>query len=532
MYKSVETLDVLLRAAYPLIQVVSHEEERVEQALASIVERKNNLNGTSTELWKWSVTKSAWSDVPGGGLNRKEDLEGPLDILDFILEYNNTAVFVLRDFGHYLKDSTPGSFLIQRKLKDLTTELSAGSAVVIVGHDLQLPGGLDKLMAVVDFDLPNRKEVEQNGRYLLYDCEDTKDIPDAGKDKILAMGAEAALGLTLAETENVFAKSLAMCRTLDPRVIMEEKKHIIRKSGVLQYYDVNTDLGDVGGLGNLKEWLSHRGAAFSDEARDYGLPHPKGVLIVGIPGTGKSLISKCIGRAWNMPVLRMDVGSLFGSLVGQSEANMRKALKTAEALSPCVLWIDELEKSLGGRGDLDGGTSARVFGSFLSWMQEKTSPVFVVATANDVAALPPEMLRKGRFDELFFVDLPTEEDREAILNIHLTKAKRDAKGYDVARLAEESDGFSGAELEQVIIDSLFLAFPENREPTTEDLSTAIERTVPLSKTMSDRLKALRKWADGRAVFAGDPPPEEAPKKKKAPAKKAKIRKRKVTMDNW
>ena len=256
---------------------------------------------------------------------------------------------------------------------------------------------------MVDFDLPSIEELASSANDVISNFGPTNSLDDNIINNMVGHGSKAALGLTLAEAENVFAKSLAHTRCLDPQIIIEEKKHIIRKSGVLQFYDVDRDMDSVGGLGNLKKWLKQRGGSFSKEAREYGLPNPRGVLIVGIPGTGKSLVSKCIGHDWNMPVLRMDVGSLFGSLVGQSEANMRKALKTAEALAPCVLWIDELEKSLGGSsGSSDGGTTARVFGSFLSWMQEKTTPVFVVATANDVSALPPEMLRKGRFDEWYF----------------------------------------------------------------------------------------------------------------------------------
>ena len=261
-------------------------------------------------------------------------------------------------------------------------------------------------------------------------------------------------------------------------------------------------MADVGGLDVLKEWLDNRGNAFSSSARDFGLPYPKGVLIIGIPGTGKSLISKAIGSAWSMPVLRLDVGSLFGSFIGQSEANMRKALKTAEALAPCVLWIDELEKSLGGSsGGTDSGTTARVFGSFLNWMQEKSDPVFVVATANDVSQLPPEMLRKGRFDELFFVDLPSREDRNEIFKIHLSLRGRDPSDYEVEELGLASDQFSGAEIESVVVDGLYRAFSVNRELHKNDMLRSIMDTVPLAKTMGSKIESLRKWAKTRARFA-------------------------------
>ena len=303
--------------------------------------------------------------------------------------------------------------------------------------------------------------------------------------------------------------------TISPYIVMHEKKNIIKKSGVLEYYDLTDSLSSVGGLGNLKKWLKLRGRAFTDEATDFGLPTPKGVLIIGIPGTGKSLVSKCIGMEWSMPVLRLDVGSLFGSLVGQSEGNMRKALKTAESLAPCVLWIDELEKSFGQQGSLDGGTSTRVFGYFLSWMQEKKSQVFVVATANDVTSLPPEMLRKGRFDELFFVDLPTVFERIEILKIHIARLGRSPENFELDQIAKASKNFSGAELESVVIESLYKGFYADREPTTEDMLAAVETTVPLHDTMKENITQLRSWASGRAVPAGslEQPSEEKPTKR-------------------
>jgi len=502
METSVDTLNILLRAAYPVIYVVSHEESRVESALEELIAKRNVVNGSATELWNWSFTEGSRCISGNNGSEFPE--QDPADVLEFIGSYGKSAVFVLRDFGHFLDESSGAqSYVMQRQIKDVINRMSPGSTIVIVDSELNIPSRIEKFITVVDFDFPSQEEIIENTAHLLSNFDETRSLPQETREKLLRSGAEAAVGLTLIEAENVFAKSLAASSIIDPRMIIEEKKNIIRKSGVLEFYDVRTDMGAVGGLGQLKSWLSDRGRAFSKEARDYGLPHPKGVLLVGIPGSGKSLVSKCIGYSWKMPVLRMDVGALFGSLVGQSEANMRKALKTAEALAPCVLWIDELEKALGsGQGSLDGGTTARVFGSFLSWMQEKTSSVFVVATANDVSMLPPEMLRKGRFDELFFVDLPNEEDRETIFDIHLQKKKRDPSLYDTAKLAAACPGFSGAEIEQVVVDSLFKAFSDDTEPSTDDMLECISKTIPLSKTMSSRIEGLRKWADGRAVLAG------------------------------
>lgn len=497
MNQSVEELDVLIRAAHPVIFVVSHEEHRVAQALSEIVERKNKNSEANASLWTWSLTDGAYC-----GDEQFADLDGPVEILEHIGQYDKSGVFMLKDFAYFLNEGP--AYMVQRKLKDLTSSMGHGISIVIVDSELNIPPRVEKLMTVVDFDLPSAEELKS---YTDWVVRDHLEGSVENSSVIHEEACEAAVGLTATEVENVFCKSLAKNSTLDPLVIMEEKKHIIRKSGVLQYHDVDRKMKDVGGLRTLKSWVNQRGRAFSSKAREYGLPHPKGALIVGIPGTGKSLIAKCIGASWKMPVLRMDVGALFGQFVGQSEANMRKALKTAEALAPCVLWIDELEKGFGsasGGGSHDSGTSARVFGSFLSWMQEKQSPVFVVATANDVSQLPPEMLRKGRFDELFFVDLPNAVDREEVFKIHINRLNRDPDKFDIDSLVKLTDGFTGAEIEQVIVDGLFKAFDSDREPEVEDFAFSAERTVPISKTMEDKIAKLRSWADGRALMANDP----------------------------
>ena len=511
MSKTIEELDVLLRAGYPILYVVSHEEDRVAFHLRDIVNKHNVKTGHSAKFFDWSVTDgtSRYSDSSiHSKVERFDGHDNPFDILDFIDSFKQTGVFMLKDFGHFLNEGP--AYLVQRKLRDVAGRMNGGITIIILDSELNIPPRLEKLVTVVDFELPSREDIESNGAYLLKSCKQTAELLSEQKSQMLERASFAAMGMTLAESENIFAKSLAQHGTLHPRTIMEEKKNIIRKSGVLEYYDVDTDMSDVGGLGLLKEWLNSRERGFTSEAREYGLPNPKGVLIVGIPGTGKSLISKCIGYEWDMPVLKMDVGSLFGSLVGQSEANIRKAIKTAEALAPCVLWIDELEKGFGNAtGGGDSGTSARVFGSFLSWMQDKTSPVFVVATANDVSALPPEMLRKGRFDELFFVDLPSEEDRSEIFDIHLKRFNKpslkdlgkQSDQYTFAEAISLTEDFSGAEIEQVIVDGMFKSFGESRDLRLTDLLEAISRTVPLSSTMEARITKLRKWADGRAVKA-------------------------------
>jgi SpoVK/Ycf46/Vps4 family AAA+-type ATPase len=281
--------------------------------------------------------------------------------------------------------------------------------------------------------------------------------------------------------------------------ILDEKRQIIRKTGLLEYYQLTEAMNHVGGLGALKAWLGSRDGAFSERARDFGLPEPKGLLLLGVQGCGKSLAAKAIANSWRLPLLRLDVGAVMNAYVGSSEENMRKAIRISESLAPCILWLDEIEKGFAGfGGQQDGGTTARVFATFLTWMQEKTKPVFVIATANSIERLPPEMLRKGRFDEIFFVDLPSEPERLEIFRIHLSRRNRFPEQFDLARLAAASTGMSGAEIEAVVIEALWGAFPEGRQLTQEDLLRAIQATVPLSRTMSESIEGLRSWARTRA----------------------------------
>ena len=293
-----------------------------------------------------------------------------------------------------------------------------------------------------------------------------------------------------------------------PRTVAFEKEQIIKKSGLLDYFQVNEDLKGVGGMENLKDWLQKRKQAFDFKAQSWGLAEPKGLLLLGVPGCGKSLTAKCIASLWNMPLLRLDIGKVFQGEVGSSESNIRRAIATAEAVAPCVLWIDEIEKGLSGvqsSGSTDGGTTSRIFSTILTWMQEKTQPVFVVATANDISQLPPELLRKGRFDEIFFVDLPSESDRKSIFSIHLNKNGQKAENFGLEKLAKESKGFNGAEIEECIKEAMFSAYttdPNNPALQIIDILNAIKTTVPLSKTMKDQIEFLRKWANSRAKQAG------------------------------
>lgn len=481
-------IDVLIRAKYPILYVMSWEERRVEEGLGQVCkDLKRTLHSWSlTQGMKPQVVRTSGPASPG-------TLPGELEALALVHEAPEFTVFLLKDFHPYLRDSR-----VIRLLRDLAVRLRGkAQTLILMGPTLVLPMELEKDITVVDFPLPSAVDIEK----MLASCiEVVKANPnvdttltDAARETII----KSAQGLTLDEIESVLARSLVEKKKFDIEVILEEKKQIVRKSGLLEYYPAQNNMADVGGMELLKEWLAKRSKSFTDKAKDFGIPSPKGVLILGVQGCGKSLLAKAIANEWNLPMLKLDVGRIFGSLVGQSEENIRKAINVSESVAPCVLWADELEKGfagVSGSGVGDSGTTARVFATFLTWMQEKTKPVFLIATANDVSALPPEMLRKGRFDEIFFVDLPDLSERESIFAIHLKKRKRDVTLFDLKKLAKSTKGFSGAEIEQVIVSALYAAFDADRELSQEDLVSEVKNLVPLSVMMREDIAELREWA--------------------------------------
>lgn len=392
-----------------------------------------------------------------------------------------------------------------RRIRDVAHQLrDSYKTIVIVSPRLRLAPELEKDVTVLEFDLP---DVDELGRLLGRIIEDVKDNPKLcidlepeGRERLL----HAAKGLTIREAENVFAKTLVLDGRIDSQdidVVFSEKQQIIKKGGLLEYYELVEEFSNVAGLENLKEWLTNRTMAFSERASEFGLPAPKGLLLLGVQGCGKSLCAKAMSSLWKLPLLRFDMGRMFGSLVGSSEDNVRRAIRTAEGVAPCILWVDEIDKAFAGSqgsAQTDGGTTARVFGTFLTWLSEKTAPVFVIATANDISCLPPELLRKGRLDEIFFVDLPSQAERREIFRIHVSKRGRDPAKFDIETLAAQCEGFSGAEIEEAIIAGLFDAFSENKSLDTTMLLRSLKATVPLSKTMSEELTRLRTWAVGRA----------------------------------
>lgn len=493
--------ELLVRARYPVLYVVSWEEGRVEEHFRQIAKRRNK------QFHVWSITTglreaTTAASVPSTGRNRSTD---PIEALTQVLDHKEPAIYLFFDLNAYLRCDCPANKPVIRRLREVARALSDSyKTLVICSPLLDIAPELQKDVTVVDFALPGPDEVGTLLDTIVSDVREhskvTVELSSTDREALV----RAAGGLTLQEAENVFAKTIVKDGALDGSdvsTVFAEKQQIVRKSGVLEYFEASDALDDIGGMDELKTWLERRGAAFSDEARAFGLPAPKGVLLVGVQGCGKSLCAKAISRTWKIPLLRFDMGRVFSSLVGSSEENVRRAIAIAESISPAIFWIDEIEKAFAGAsnsGGNDGGVSARVMGSLLTWMAEKHKPVFVMATANNISTLPPELLRKGRLDEIFFVDLPSLEDRRQIFAIHVAKRKRDPSSLDLDQLAKLAEGFSGAEIEQAVISALFDAFAQGTDLSTPLLAHAIGETVPLSRTMHESLTGLRAWARGRA----------------------------------
>jgi MoxR-like ATPase len=497
-------LEILIRARYPILYVISSEELRVQNTVVEIAKKRQK------KVFEWTYSSGI---VPAGTSiqsqkNRNTATKDPLAALDQVIEQVEPAIFLFKDFHPFLSKN---NFAIIRKLKDIALHLkNSFKTIVLISPVMEIPAELDKEITVINFPQPTKEDLGEMLDKIIAEIGDRKqvqiDLDDQGRDRLL----QAALGLTLGEAENVFAKIIVQGGRLsggDVNEVFAEKQQIIRKSGLLEYYAASEDFSNVGGLAVLKEWLNKRAVAFTDEARAFGLPAPKGILLLGVQGCGKSLCAKAVSRLWQLPLLRFDMGRMFGSFVGSSEENVRRAITVAESVAPAILWVDEIDKAFAGSqssGATDGGTTARVFGTFLTWLSEKNAPVFVVATANDVSQLPPELLRKGRLDEIFYVDLPSEEERGEIFRIHLAKRGRDPEKFDHPALVARSNDFSGAEIEEAINSALYDAFYSRQEITTEHVLTALAQTVPLAKTMDEKISRLRQWAEGRARHASRP----------------------------
>ncbi len=492
----INELELALRSRCTLLWVATVEEERLIEALAADCAAKKR----TLLLWDHA---DFFQILAGEHALPSPMPKDPLSVLEAIEKMSFSGLVVLRDF-HQCWHNQPR---VVRKLRNVVQKMKYTRLSVLVSMPAgPVPPELRDEAVQLEFPPPGTAELDDILQRLLAGPNVRADLTPEARERALT----AALGLSANQALRVFAKAIVSEGVLDERdvaMIQAEKKQIIRESGALEYYAATESPANVGGLDNLKEWLRRRRLAFSPDARAYGLPAPRGVALIGIPGTGKSLTAKMVSALWQLPLIRLDLGALFGSLVGQSEENTRRALALAETVAPCILWIDEIEKGLAtSPGAGDGGTSMRVLGSLLSWMQEKTRPVFIVATANNIGMLPPELLRRGRFDEIFFLDLPTAAERHEIVEVHLRKRRRDPAKFDVAAIVAATEGFVGAEIEQAVIDALFDAFSDRdtpgREVVSADVVAACGRLVPLSRSARETIGALRQWlAEGRAVSA-------------------------------
>jgi ATP-dependent 26S proteasome regulatory subunit len=502
-------LELQILSNRPLNYVVSHEEERVVTAIQSIcVSRKSPW-----VVMGWDVAtglRPLQGNFPMPKTNYKEDATGVLEWFQELAvdEKGPFHILVLKDFHKFYAGSLGKEGQVERvvarRLRNMAQKLpGTRKAVVIVAPMLVLPEELKKLCAVLDWPLPEAVDIEQRLSVLLGAAGDDPRLAKAFKTSYTSEEmreiVSALQGLTDSEIQHILPYMFQASKSLIPSEVASKKRDIIRKTGVLEWIDPTLSLDQIGGFEHLKSWLKSRRRGFTPEATNFGLPLPKGILLLGVPGTGKSALIKAIAKYWGFPLLKLDIGRLYASLLGSTEANLRYALSIAEAASPCILWIDEIEKGIASSdsGASDGGTSSRAKGYLLTWMQENIKPVFIAATSNNVSALPPEILRKGRFDEIFFVDLPGERQREQIFDIHLAKRNRDPKHFDVKRLAKESEHYSGAEIEEAIISAMYAAFDDDRELTTADIMAAISQSYPLATSMSESIEALRSWANGR-----------------------------------
>lgn len=481
-----------LKAGFPCLMVQTHEEERAIEQIALAAKEINRQTIT------WSCTKGFQKKEPDGKIRQigSQVIDDPRAAIEYIGKQSgggqDDTVYVFKDFHAWIEDQ-----MVTRAVRDALSVLKAtGRTLCIIAPRIVIPVELEKDITLITLDLPT---TEHLGKIFDATVESVgaKQAAVENRDKML----EAGKGLTVFEAEQTYSFALVKHGDLSNKAlntVMREKASVIKKTGIMEFYEPDADMSAIGGHDTLKTWLKKRARAFTPAARKYGLDEPKGVLIVGVQGCGKSMLAKAIANEWMLPLLRLDVGRVFGALVGQSEENMRKALAIAEAVSPCVVWLDELEKGLAGlasSGQTDSGVTARVFGTLLTWMAERKSPVFIVATCNDINSLPAEMIRKGRFDEIWFADLPTQTERATIFEIHLKKRNRDPKKFNIGKLAMLADQFSGAEIEEAIKSAMFDAYDEDKEVTTEHVIRAVETSPPLAQTAPEKIAKVRKACD-------------------------------------
>jgi len=480
---------LLLKARYPIIYISTTEEERIEYLIKYCAKKY-----VSRTYYSWDFVDGYQGNPNDVGFAARNPLEA-LDLIDKLTP-ETASLFVLKDYDNFLKDLS-----VVRKLKNLSRTLKTQPKnIIIVSSEINIPDSLKEFITLLEFPLPSYAEILEELNRLI------SSLQQEIEPETLTNIATACQGLSLERIRRVLSKVIAKTGEINQsssNLILQEKKQIIQQSQLLEFCLNDKNISDLGGLDNFKDWLKLREKAFSQEAILYGLPYPKGLLLVGVQGTGKSIAAKIIAHEWQLPLLRLDFGRLFASLVGQSEQRVRKMIEVAEALSPCVLWVDEIDKAFAGsQSSGDSGTTSRVLATFITWLSEKSSPVFVVATANNIDWIPPEILRKGRFDEMFFLNLPTREEREAIFEVHLKKHRPDSiQNFQLPLLGQLSKEFSGAEIEQVVIEAMRLGFNENREFNNEDILISIQNLVPLARTKSKEIDLLKAWAESGNVIS-------------------------------
>ncbi len=486
----VDQLKNYVQARYPILYVPTFEDQRLSNVIHEFA--KSGFQ-SPFQVYVWTMTE-------GFSLGQQV-LPGTVDVLqalDVVQKETKPSFFIFKDLPLMFKDNPK----IVRKLRNLYQQLKSSYNTIIISHTrVDIPEELSKEIAILEFDLPDTQELEKLFDQVVRSFKNLK--VELNADDVSDF-VKSALGLTYDEARAAYIKACTHGSVLNQACVahvIEEKCKIIRKDGILDFIPINYNMQEIGGLENLKEWLEARKRFFSKDAKNFGVSPPKGLLLTGISGCGKSSCIKAISQYWRLPLMRLDMTKVYGGTLGNPEETMRRALKTVEALAPVILWLEEIEKGVAGFTQGDGGVTARIFSSFLTWMQEKDALVFVAATANEIDKLPPELLRKGRFDEIFFVDLPNEKERIEIFKVHIQKRNHNPEKFNLVNLAKATNGFSGAEIEQIVAAGMFAAFNEKRQFNDQDLYKMIGKTVPLSTTMSEPIKEIKRWADTRAVKA-------------------------------
>lgn len=491
----VSELALLIRTRHPLITIETVEEGRAFEFVMRACHRVN------LHKFRWSVTRGLHRTRPQFA-EPVMDTEEPRRALAHLLHGDLPGIYVFADLMPHLTTAVD-----QRLLREVVEHAERkGQTIILIEQRLNLPPALERLAVPFDLALPDEAAIRDLASRTFKEIGEIAHVKVEIKRSELDDLLRNLRGLTTNEVRRAIWRAAlddGRIDSADVKGVLQLKQEKLREGGMLEYIEPGIKLDDIGGLARLKDWLRLRERALTPEAREFGLAPPRGILLLGVQGAGKSMCARAVAAAWNLPLLRMDPGALYDKYVGESEKQLRRALRTAEAMAPLVLWIDEIEKGFASAASqsTDGGLSQRMFGTLLSWMQDNRAPIFLVATANDISALPPELMRKGRFDEIFFVDLPDAPAREQILSVHLERRKRDPKSFDLKALAAASDGFSGAELEQAIVSALYAAFAAGTELSTQGLLDELGRTRAISVTMAERIAELRGWAADRCVPA-------------------------------